>query len=28
VARGIDILTIRDDRVSALHTLLAPQQDS
>jgi hypothetical protein len=28
VARGIDILTIRDDRVSAVHTLLALEQDS
>jgi hypothetical protein len=28
VARGIDILTIRDGRVSVLHTLLAPKQDS
>ena len=27
VARGIDILTIRDDRVSAVHTLLALEQD-
>ena len=28
VARGIDILTIRGDRVSAVHTLLALEQDS
>jgi hypothetical protein len=28
VARGIDILTIRDGRVSAVHTLLAPEQES
>src|SRR3984957_17294213 len=28
VAHGIDILTIRDDRVSAVRTLLAPEQDS
>lgn len=28
VARGIDILTIRDDRVSILRILLAPAQDA
>jgi hypothetical protein len=28
VARGIDILTIRDDRVSVVRTLLAPAADA
>ena len=28
VARGIDLLTIRDGRVSVVHTLLAPETDS
>jgi hypothetical protein len=28
VARGIDILTIRDGRVSALQTLIAPTEES
>jgi hypothetical protein len=28
VARGIDILTIRDGRVSTLRTLIAPQADT
>jgi hypothetical protein len=27
VARGIDIRTIRDDRVSVVHTLIAPETD-
>jgi hypothetical protein len=28
VARGVDILTICDGRVSAVHTLIAPQSDA
>ena len=28
VARGVDILTLRDDRVSAVRTLLVPETDS
>ena len=28
VARGIDILTIRDDRVSVVHTLIPPATDA
>jgi hypothetical protein len=28
VARGIDVLTIRDGRVSVLRTLVAPQADA
>lgn len=28
VARGVDILTIRDGRVSALRTLIAPESDA
>jgi SnoaL-like domain len=28
VARGIDVLTIRDDRVSVVHTLIAPETDA
>ena len=28
VARGVDVLTIRDGRVSALRTLLVPQSDA
>jgi len=28
VARGIDILTIRDDRVSVVRTLIAPETDA
>ncbi len=28
IARGLDVLTIRDGRVSAVHTLIAPEQDA
>jgi hypothetical protein len=28
IARGIDILTIRDGRVSAVRTLIAPESDA
>ncbi len=28
IARGLDVLTIRDGRVSAVRTLIAPEQDA